>query len=104
MPCPGRSGSRCCFSRSYRCHVAAIDVEALTGDVGSGVTAEEDCGTHEIVGMAEAAHRDLVQHGLLPSRVLIENIGEGGAEIAGTYGVDPDAARRPFRGQRPRHA
>src|SRR5262245_17156657 len=89
---------------SDRCHVSAIDIEALARNVSGGVRAEEHGGADEVVEAAEAPQRDLAEHRLLPGLVLVEHLRQLGAEIAGADAVDADAASRPLGGEGAGHA
>src|SRR5689334_1550615 len=68
--------------RSERGEGAAVDGEALAGDIARCVGQEVDGRTDEIVEGTEAPERDLLEHRLRPSRVGIEGFGQAGAEIA----------------------
>src|ERR1035437_5054825 len=81
---------------------ASIDNQSLPGNEGSAIGGEEDCGSDQFFGLAEAAHGRPHQQFLAARRAVEQICIQGGAEDPGSDGVHGYALLRPLHGKRTR--
>lgn len=84
--------------------VAAVDAQLGAGDVAGGVGEQEDDGSGEVGGDAEAALGHAGDPLASPGRVGVEDSGgQRRLHVAGRQAVDADAGGRPLDGERSGH-
>src|SRR5205807_8195633 len=94
---PSSSGPWRGFTPSLQNGNAAIGDDALPGDARGGVGGEEHRDAADIARLAEPPQRRRLDALVAPLLVLPQRAGELGLDQPGSYRVDADALRPPFR-------
>src|ERR1019366_9473037 len=95
---------RALMAASKRREAAAVDIQNLTRDIRGRLGTQKYGRAAEIIQLAEAPLRNLMQHQALPVLVLIEGLRQLGSKVSRSNAVDPDTPRSPLGRERARQA